>query len=106
MAERARILLMSNLGAKDSEISSKLSITPKKVARGRKRFLDNRLAGLGNDAPITGRTPLINRAVIEEVVRLTTQEKPTNATHWSTRSLAAAAGISDSGLLLIWHARG
>ena len=106
MAERARILLLADSGAFDTEISSQLSITPKKVARWRKRFLDKGLAGLEKDAPRPGRTPAIDRDAIAEIVRLTTQEKPSNATHWSTRGMAAAAGISDSSVLRIWHAHG
>ena len=106
MAERARILLLADSGALDTEISSQLSITPKKVARWRKRFLDKGLAGLQKDAPRPGRTPAIDRDAIAEIVRLTTQEKPSNATHWSTRGMAAAAGISDSSVLRIWHAHG
>lgn len=106
MVERARILLLAASGAQDTEISLQLSITPKKVARWRKRFLDKGLAGLEKDAPRPGRTPSIGRDAVAEVVRLTTQEKPANATHWSTRKMAAAAGISDSSVLRIWHAHG
>lgn len=106
MAESARILLMANAGANASEISSQLFITPKKVTRWRKRFLDKGLTGLEKDAPRPGRIPLINRAAIKEVVRLTTQDKFTNATHWITRSMAAATGISDSRVLRIWRADG
>jgi transposase len=106
MAERARILLLADAGAQDTEISSQLSITPKKVARWRKRFLDKGIAGLEKDAPRPGRAPSIPREAIAEIVRLTTQEKPAKATHWSTRSMAAVAGISDSSVLRIWHAHG
>lgn len=106
MVERARILLLAASGAQDTEISLQLAITPKKVARWRKRFLDKGLAGLEKDAPRPGRTPSIGLDAVAEVVRLTTQEKPANATHWSTRKMAAAAGISDSSVLRIWHAHG
>ncbi len=41
-----------------------------------------------------------------KVVRLTTQSTPQGATHWSTRTLAARVGISDSSVLRIWRANG
>ena len=106
MAERARILLLADEGKRDLDIASELSITPEKAARWRKRFLTKGLAGLEKDAPRPGRTPSISKATVDKVVRLTTQEKPANATHWSTRTMAAAAGISDSSVLRIWHAHG
>ena len=106
MAERARILLLADEGKRDLDIASELSITPEKAARWRKRFLTKGLAGLEKDAPRPGRTPSIAKATVDKVVRLTTQEKPANATHWSTRTMAVAAGISDSSVLRIWHAHG
>jgi transposase len=106
MAERARVLLLAAEGKRDLEIASELSITPAKAARWRKRFLVKGLAGLMKDAPRPGRTPSINAEIVARVVRLTTQEKPANATHWSTRTMAAAVGISDSSVLRIWHAHG
>ena len=106
MAERARVLLLAAEGKRDLDIASELSITPAKGARWRKRFLVKGLAGLAKDAPRPGRTPSIDAEMVARVVRLTTQEKPGNATHWSTRTMAAAVGISDSSVLRIWHAHG
>jgi transposase len=106
LAERARVVLLAAQGRQDLQIASELSITPKKVARWRQRFLRLRLSGLEKDAPRPGRTPSIAKTTVAEVVRLTTREKPTNATHWSTRTMAAAVGISDSSVLRIWHAHG
>jgi transposase len=106
LAERARVVLLAAQGRQDLQIASELSITPKKVARWRQRFLRLRLSGLEKDAPRPGRTPSIAKTTVAEVVRLTTREKPTHATHWSTRTMAAAVGISDSSVLRIWHAHG
>ena len=79
---------------------------PEKAARWRKRFLDGGLTALDKDAPRPGRTPTITPAKIQEVVRKTTQEKPGNATHWSTRSMAQAAGLSEKSVRRIWHKHG
>jgi len=106
LAERAKIVLLASQGRQDLQIAAELAVTPKKIGRWRKRFLNLRLSGLEKDAPRPGRTPTIAKQIVSELVRLTTQEKPDNATHWSTRSMAAKMGISDSTVLRIWRAHG
>jgi transposase len=104
--ERARIVLLAAAGMQDKQIAAKLRIMPEKAARWRKRFLDGGPAALDKDAPRPGRTPTIPPAKIQEVVRKTTQEKPANATHWSTRSMAQAVGLSEKSVRRIWHRHG
>ena len=104
--ERARIVLLAAAGWQDRQIAAKLKITSAKAARWRSRFLDGGLAALDKDAPRPGRTPIITPAKVQEVIRKTTQEKPNNATHWSTRSMAAAAGLSEKSVRRIWHKHG
>ena len=60
----------------------------------RQRFAELRLAGIENDAPRPGRIPAIPSATIESILRKTTREKPTAATHGSTRTMAQAVGVS------------
>ena len=103
LAERSQIVLFAAEGKRDIDIAAALSITLAKAARWRKRFLRKGLAGLEKDAPRPGRTPAIGKEAVAEIVRRTTQDKPLNATHWSTRSMAAAAGVSDSSILRIWR---
>jgi transposase len=104
--ERARIILLSAAGLQDIEIAAELGISNQKAARWRKRFLEAGLAGLERDASRPGRTPSIPAATVQQVVRMTTQEKPHNALQWSTRSMAAAVGISEKSVRRIWHAHG
>ena len=104
--ERARIVLMAATGMQDKQIAAKLRIMPEKAARWRNRFLEGGLAALDKDAPRPGRTRTITPAKIQEVVRKTTQEKPGNATHWSTRSMAKATGLSEKSVRRIWHKHG
>jgi transposase len=104
--ERARIVLLAAAGWQDQQIAAKLKITSAKAARWRNRFLDGGLAALDKDAPRPGRTPIITPDKVQEVIRKTTQEKPNNATHWSTRSMAAAAGLSEKSVRRIWHKHG
>src|SRR5437868_2569777 len=104
--ERARVVLLAAAGKQDLEIAAEVGISNQKAARWRKRFLRLGLAGLEKDAPRPGRTPTITSAKVQEVVRKTTQEKPANATHWSTRTMAEAAGLSEKSVRRIWHKHG
>jgi transposase len=104
--ERARIVLLAAKGLQDREIAARLKITPEKAALWRNRFLDGGLSALEKDAPRPGRTPAITPAKVQDVVRMTTQEKPRNATHWSTRTMAEAAGLSEKSVRRIWRKHG
>src|SRR3982751_5280465 len=92
--ERAKVVLQAAAGKQDIEIAQELGISNQKAARWRKRFLQAGLAGLEKDAPRSGRTRTITAALVQEVIRKTTQETPPNATQWSTRTMAAAVGLS------------
>src|SRR5262244_1346076 len=64
------------------------------------------IAGLEKDVPRPGRRPTITPAKVLEVIRRTTREKPVNATHWSTRTMAEAVGVSEKSVRRIWHKHG
>ena len=104
--ERARIVLRAADGWLDKDIAAELDITPEKAARWRNRFLDGGLAALQKDAPRPGRPLTVLPTKVKQVVDKTTQEKPTGATHWSTRTVAAAVGVSEATVRRIWHAHG
>jgi transposase len=103
LARRARIILLAAEGMDNHRIAAAVSVGRVQVSRWRKRFAESGLAGIETDLPRSGRKPRINAA---KVVRLTTQSTPQGATHWSTRTLAARVGISDSSVLRIWRANG
>lgn len=104
--ERARVILLAADGKTDLEIAASLHMTNKKAARWRKRFLELGLAGLEKDATRPGRKPAIATAVKLELIEKTTQSTPANATHWSTRTMAAEMGVSEATVRRIWHANG
>jgi len=104
--ERARVVLLAARGKQDLEVAAEIGISNQKAARWRKRFLKFGLAGLKRDAPRPGRAPTITSAQVQEVVRKTTQEKPAQATHWSTRTMAEAVGLSEKSVRRIWHKHG
>jgi transposase len=105
LALRARIVLGSADGATNTAIAKDLKLTKQTVGKWRSRFLVRRLDGL-LDEPRPGAPRSITDAEVERVVVRTLETKPKDATHWSTRSLAKAAGLSRSSVHRIWQAFG
>lgn len=104
--QRARTVLMAAAGLQDLEIAAQLRITPATAARWRARFLDGGVAALERDAPRPGRPRIITARQVRAVGRKTTQETPPQATHWSTRTMAAATGLSEKSVRRIWQQHG
>jgi transposase len=104
--ERARIVLRAADGWLDKDIAAELGITPEKAARWRNRFLEGGIAALRKDAPRPGRPRTVSAGKVKQIVQKTTQEKPVAATHWSTRTMAAATEVSEATVRRIWHAHG
>lgn len=103
LARRAKVVLLAAEGMGNREIARELGIGRIQVGRWRERFAEGGVAAIESDMPRSGRKRNIDAA---EIVRLTTQSTPEGATHWSTRTLAAKAGISDTSVLRIWQANG
>lgn len=106
LVQRAKIVLLAAAGKQDLEIARRLAIVPRTAARWRTRFLQQGIAGLEQDAPRPGRPRHISPETVRRVVEKTTREKPPHATHWSTRTMAAAVGISEATVRRIWRAHG
>ena len=104
--ERARIVLLAAAGLQSQDIAAPLQIMPDTVARWRRRFLTGGAEALAQDAPRPGLPRTITDAQVRTVVRKTTQQTPPNATHWRTRTMAAAAGISERSVRRIWRQHG
>jgi len=103
VAERAKIVLLAAEGKQNQEIAKICGVTRRTVGVWRRRFAEKRVTGLLKDAPRAGRRRSIDA---EEIIRKTTQETPTAGTHWSTRSLAKATGLSPSTIGRIWRRHG
>ena len=103
---RARIILAAANGGTDQAIADTLGTTRHRVARWRGRFIEGGVEALKKDLPRGGRPPKVDAEKAQEIVRLTTQTTSANATHWSARSMAAHAGVSDSAGLRLWRAHG
>jgi transposase len=103
LAQRAQMVLLAAAGMHNEAIAQELGVGRVQVGRWRARYAEGGLAAIEKDLPRGGRPPKIDAA---EIVRLTTQTRPESATHWSTRTLAARAGVSDTAVLRVWRAHG
>ena len=103
---RARIVLAAASGTKAGEIATAVGKSAPTIRRWRRRFMAKGVDGLLRDASRPpGLKPLPAKKV-QQVIDMTTQQKPPDATHWSIRSMAAAAGISRSSVQRIWRSHG
>ncbi len=103
---RAKIVLLATKGKQNKDIASELGVDRSIVGRWRSRFAQHGLAGIEKDAPRGGRKPTKRNKLVRLIINKTTQEKPSNATHWSTRSLAKRLGASQSMVHRVWKANG
>jgi transposase len=106
VVERSNMILLAAQGKQDIQIAEELGVTRQTVSRWRKRFVTHGIAGILEDAPRSGKPPTITQAQVDEIVRVTTTRTPPCATHWSTRSMARHAGVSEGTVRRIWHAHG
>jgi transposase len=102
-ALRAEIILRAADGLNNCRIVEAVGVTRKTVQTWRERFARQRLDGL-DDEPRCGAPRKIGDDRIEEIVIRTLETKPVNATHWSTRGMAKASGVSTSSVHRIWTA--
>jgi transposase len=105
LALRARIVLAAAGQLTNREIAALEGVSPPTVTKWRRRFAERRLEGLV-DEPRPGRPRTISDDQVEEVVIKTLESSPRDATHWSTRSMAAETGLAPDSVMRIWHAFG
>lgn len=103
---RARIILLSADMVPTSEISERLQTTYPTITRWRRRYAEQGVAGICKDAARPGRKPRISAEQVREVVERTLHSTPLNGTHWSTRTMAAATGLSKATVQRLWRAHG
>lgn len=103
LARRARIILLSASGLTNTAVATQVGVTRAVVGQWRKRFLARRLDGL-LDEPRPGAPRRITDREVEQVITRTLAGPPADATHWSTRAMAAATGLSQTAVSRIWRA--
>src|SRR6187397_1612614 len=105
IARRARIILACAEGADSKVVARRLKVTPGTVCKWRGRFVTDRLDGL-YDEPRPGAERTMTDAQIEDVIIRTLETTPRGATHWSTREMAKAVGLSHTAISRMWHTFG
>ena len=103
---RARIVLLAAQGLANRHIAREVQSSRPTVILWRDRFAAGGVAALLEDAPGRGRPASITRAKVKRIIEATTQTRPRAATHWSTRTLAKAQGVSHATVQRIWEAHG
>lgn len=105
IARRARIILKCASGLDNKTVAKKLRVTPQMVGKWRSQFISERLEGLHDEAR-PGAPRQIADAQVEDVIIRTLEQTPRGATHWSTRTMAKATGLSRMTISRIWRAFG
>lgn len=103
LAMRSRVVLLAAAGQINTAIARQLSIRPHTVGKWRKRFLEQGIDGL-LDEPRPGTPRKLSDQQVEKVIARTLESQPEAATHWSTRDMAKACGLSQSSISRIWRA--
>jgi transposase len=105
LALRARIVLACAASGQNKAVAARLGLDRQTVGKWRQRFVEQRLDGL-RDEPRSGAPRTIEDARIEAVIVRTLETLPPDATHWSSRGMARASGLSVSTVQRIWRAFG
>src|SRR5215510_5734673 len=105
VARRARVVLACADGLDNKAAARKLRCSLGMVGKWRSRFLKSRLEGL-YDEPRPGTPRKVSDNQIEEILIQTLESTPRGQTHWSTRGMAKASGVSHSTINRIWRAFG
>jgi transposase len=105
LARRARVVLACGEGLNNSRVACRLRVSPGMVGKWRARFLKARLEGL-YDEPRPGAPRTVSDEQVEKVVIQTLESTPRAETHWSTRGMAKATGLSRMTISRIWRAFG
>ncbi len=103
LSDRVHIVLLAAEGLTNVQIANALDINNLPARKWRNRFAEQGMDGL-EDEPRPGRPRCIDDDAVAEVVRKTLEEKPRDATHWSTRSMARETGYAPSTIHRIWQA--
>jgi transposase len=103
LALRARIVLSCAEGMESRKVARQLRITDQTVCKWRERFRIARLEGLA-DEPRPGAPRQITDADVEALITRTLETVPAQGTHWSTRTIAQASGLSQSAVSRMWRA--
>jgi transposase len=110
LAERSKIVLLSAKGLENKAIAQRLNVPPNKVGIWRNRFAEGGIEAISKENPRGanhgGKDTLKQARLRNRIIKKTTQEKPANATHWSTRTLAETLNTIHSFVHRVWQSVG
>ena len=107
LQQRARIVLLAADGLQNKDIAVAVELDRRQVALWRQRFLEGGIDALRKDAPRAGRPATVATAAMRsKIVHTTLHDEPVNATHWSTRTLAAHLGVGPTTIRRVWRSNG
>ena len=106
LQQRARVVLLAVEGMQNKDIAEEVDLDRRQVALWRQRFIAGGIDALRKDAPRTGRPATITAELESRIVQATLQERPINATHWSTRTLAEHLGMGATTIRRVWQSNG
>lgn len=101
LAMRSKIVLAAAEGLTNNEVGQRVGCEPHTVSKWRRRFVEKRLEGLG-DEKRPGRPATITVDQVEDVIVATLESTPPNATHWTRSKMAARTGLSKTTIGKIW----
>ena len=103
LVSRAKMILLAAKGLENRAIGEEVGVHRVTVATWRRRFAEQRLAGIGQERPGRGRRATKRKHWARTIVEVTLHTTPKDATHWSTRSLAKHLGIDKSMVRRVWR---
>lgn len=106
LIQRAKIVLLAAQGHQNKDIAKALGVMERTVGRWRSRFAEGRLAAIEKDLPRGGRHATERQKYEAAIIKKVQEEKPENATHWTTRDLADAVGTSQNLVFRVLRANG
>src|SRR5712692_3797181 len=98
-----RIVLMLSNHEPPASVADALRISRMTVRLWADRFVCDGVPGLLHDATRPGRRKQITPEKVQAIVEATLRTRPPAATHWSSRTLAKAQGVSDGTIRKIWR---
>jgi transposase len=106
LQQRALVVLLAAKGLQNKDIAVEAGLDRRQVALWRQRFLAGGIDSLRKDAPRTGRPATVTAEMESRIVQTTLHDKPINATHWSTRTLAEYLGMGATTIRRVWQSNG
>ncbi len=106
LQQRALVGLLAAEGLQNKDIAVHVGLARRQVAMWRERFLVGGIDALRKDSPRSGRPATITAEIESRIVQATLHDRPVNATHWSTRTLAEHLGVGATTVRRVWQGNG